>query len=149
MGIEKLDNLFNPKRIAVIGASDREGSIGAKILGNLIGVGYKGAVFPVNAFRDTVHGITAYPSIRKIPRVVDLAIIAVPAHTVPQIVEECGEAGVSGIIICSAGFGEVGEEGVLIEKKILESQKKYGMRIIGPNSFGIIRPKQILCHICR
>ena len=141
MGIEKLDNLFNPKRIAVIGASDREGSIGAKILGNLIGVGYKGAVFPVNAFRDTVHGITAYPSIRKIPRVVDLAIIAVPAHTVPQIVEECGEAGVSGIIICSAGFREVGEEGVLIEKKILESQKKYGMRIIGPNSFGIIRPK--------
>ncbi len=141
MGIEKLDNLFNPKRIAVIGASDREGSIGAKILGNLIGVGYKGAVYPVNAFRDTVHGITAYPSIRKISRVVDLAIIAVPAHTVPQIVEECGEAGVSGVIICSAGFSEVGEEGVLIEKKILESQKKYGMRIIGPNSFGIIRPK--------
>jgi len=141
MGIEKLNNLFNPKRIAVVGASDREGSIGAKILGNLIGVGYKGAVFPVNAFRDTVHGITAYPSISKIPRVIDLAIIAVPAHTVPQIVEECGEAGVSGIIICSAGFREVGEEGVLIEKKILEFQKKYGMRIIGPNSFGIIRPK--------
>ena len=141
MGIEKLNNLFNPKRIAVIGASDREGSIGAKILGNLIGVGYKGAVFPVNAFRDTVHGITAYPSISKIPRVIDLAIIAVPAHTVPQIVEECGEAGVSGIIICSAGFREVGEEGIIIEKKILGFQKKYGMRIIGPNSFGIIRPK--------
>ncbi|HUK84798.1 MAG TPA: acetate--CoA ligase family protein, partial [Candidatus Acidoferrum sp.] len=141
MGIEKLDNLFNPKRIAVIGASDREGSIGAKILGNLIGVGYKGAVYPVNAFRDTVHGIPAYPSIRKIPRIVDLAIIAVPAHTVPQIVEESGKAGVSGIIICSAGFREVGEEGILIEKKIIESQKKYGMRIIGPNSFGIIRPK--------
>jgi acetyltransferase len=141
MGIEKLDNLFNPKRIAVIGASDREGSIGAKILGNLIGVGYKGAVYPVNAFRDTVHGITAYPSVSKIPRLIDLAIIAVPAHTVPQIVEECGEAGVSAIIICSAGFREVGEEGMLIEKRILESQKKYGMRIIGPNSFGIIRPK--------
>ena len=141
MGIEKLNKLFNPKRIAVIGASDREGSIGAKILGNLIGVGYKGAVFPVNAFRDTVHGVTAYPSIIKIPRVVDLAIIAVPAHTVPQIVEECGEAGVSGIIICSAGFREVGEEGILIERKILGFQKKYGIRIIGPNSFGIMRPK--------
>ena len=141
MGIEKLNNLFNPKRIAVIGASDREGSIGAKILGNLIGVGYKGAVFPVNAFRDTVHGITAYPSISKIPRIIDLAIIAVPAHTVPQIIEECGVAGVSGVIICSAGFREIGEEGILIEKKILESQKKYGMRIIGPNSFGFIRPK--------
>ena len=141
MGIEKLDNLFNPKRIAVIGASDREGSIGAKILGNLIGVGYKGAVYPVNAFRDTVHGITAYPSVSKIPRVIDLAIIAVPAHTVPQVVEECGQAGVSAIIICSAGFREVGEEGLQIERRILECQKKYGMRIIGPNSFGVIRPK--------
>ena len=141
MGIEKLNNIFNPKRIAVIGASEREGSIGAKILRNLIGVGYKGAVFPVNAFRETVQGITAYPTISKIPRTIDLAIIATPAHTVPQIVEECGAAGVSGIIICSAGFIEVGEEGVLIEKRILEYQKKYGMRIIGPNSFGVIRPK--------
>src|ERR1700690_2562048 len=114
MGIEKLNNLFNPKRIAVIGASDREGSIGAKILGNLIGVGFKGAVFPVNAFSDTVHGITAYPSVSKIPRVIDLAIIATPAHTVPQIMQECGEAGVSGIIICSAGFREVGKEGIAI-----------------------------------
>ena len=144
MGIEKLNKIFNPKRIAVIGASDREGSIGAKILGNLIGVGYRGAVFPVNAFRETVQGITAYPSVRKIPRIIDLAIIATPAHTVPQIVEECGEAGVSGIIICSAGFQEVGEEGVDIEKRILEFQKKYGMRIIGPNSFGVIRPKTSL-----
>jgi acetyltransferase len=141
MGIEKLDNLFNPKRIAVIGASDRDGSIGGKILRNLIGVGYKGAVFPVNAFSDTVHGITAYPSISKIPRVIDLAIIATPAHTVPQIMQECGEAGVSGIIICSAGFREVGEEGIAIEKRILDCQRKYGMRIIGPNSFGVIRPK--------
>ena len=125
----------------MIGASEREGSIGAKILRNLIGVGYKGVVYPVNAFRETVQGITAYPSISKIPRTVDLAIIAVPAHTVPQVVEECGKAGVSGIIICSAGFREVGEEGFLIEQRLLELQKKYDMRIIGPNSFGVIRPK--------
>ena len=140
-GIEKLNKVFDPKRVAVIGASEREGSIGARILKNLIGVGYKGAVFPVNAFRDTVQGITAYPSISKIPRQIDLAIIATPAHTVPQIVKECGEAGVSGIIICSAGFREIGEEGRLIEKQILEWQKKYGVRIIGPHSLGIIRPK--------
>ncbi len=88
-----------------------------------------------------MQGITAYPSISKIPRTVDLAIIATPAHTIPQIVEECGKAGTSGIIICSAGFREVGEEGVLIEKRILRCQRKYGMRIIGPNSFGVIRPK--------
>jgi len=140
-GIEKLNKVFDPKRVAVIGASEREGSIGARILKNLIGVGYKGAVFPVNAFRDTVQGITAYPSISKIPRQIDLAIIATPAHTIPQIVKECGEAGVSGIIICSAGFREIGEEGRLIEKQILEWQKKYGVRIIGPHSLGIIRPK--------
>ena len=141
LGIEKLNKIFNPKRIAVIGASEREDSIGAKILRNLIEVGYKGTVFPVNAFRETVQGITAYPSISKIPEVIDLAIIATPAHTVPQIVEECGDAGVSGIIICSAGFREVGKEGIIIEKRILEYQRKYGMRIIGPNSFGVIRPK--------
>ena len=141
MGIEKLNHLFNPKRIAVIGASDRDHSIGGKILRNLIGVGFKGSVFPVNAFSDTVHGITAYPSISKIPRMVDLAIIATPAHTIPQIVEECGKAGVLGLIICSAGFQETGEEGIAIQKKIAATQKKYGMRIIGPNSFGIIRPK--------
>lgn len=141
LGIEKLNKIFNPKRIAVIGASEREDSIGAKILRNLIEVGYKGTVFPVNAFRETVQGITAYPGISKIPEVIDLAIIATPAHTVPQIVEECGEAGVSGIIICSAGFREVGQEGIIIEKRILDYQRKYGVRIIGPNSFGVIRPK--------
>lgn len=141
LGIEKLDKIFNPKRIAVIGASERADSIGAKILRNLIEAGYTGAVFPVNAFREKVQGLTAYPNICKIPGIIDLAIIATPAHTVPQIVEECGEAGVSGVIICSAGFREIGEEGKNIEKRILECQKKYCMRIIGPKSFGVIRPK--------
>jgi acetyltransferase len=141
LGIENLNRIFNPKRIAVIGASEREGSLGAKILRNLIGVGYKGTVFPVNPFRQTVQGITAYPSISKIPWKVDLAVIATPAHTVPQIVEECGKAGVSGIIIISAGFKEAGEDGAGLERQILEHQKKYNMRIIGPNSFGVIRPR--------
>ena len=107
MGIEKLNHIFNPKRIAVIGASERKGSIGAKILKNLIGVGFKGGVYPVNTFRQTIQGIPAYPNIGKIPRKIDLAIIATPAHTVPQLIEECGEAGVSGVIINSAGFREV------------------------------------------
>lgn len=142
MGIEKLNRIFNPRRIAVIGASEREGSIGTKILRNLVGVGYKGAVYPVNTFRQTVQGITAYPNISKVPRLVDLAIVATPrAHTVPQIVEECGKVGVSGIIICAAGFREIGEEGVALEEKILEHQRKYGMRILGPHSIGVIRPK--------
>ncbi|MFB3887866.1 MAG: bifunctional acetate--CoA ligase family protein/GNAT family N-acetyltransferase [Candidatus Bathyarchaeia archaeon] len=141
MGIENLNKIFNPQRIAVIGASDREDSLGAKILRNLIGVGYKGTVFPVNPFRQVVQGIMAYPSVSKIPRRVDLAIVATPAHTVPQIVEECGKTGVSGVVITSAGFREAGEDGEALERQILEHKRKYGMRIIGPNSFGIIRPK--------
>jgi acetyltransferase len=141
VGTENLDKIFNPRRIAIIGASDRENSLGAKLLRNLIGVGYKGVVYPVNPFRPTVQGITAYPSITKIPWQVDLAIIATPAHTVPQIVEECGKAGVAGIIIVSAGFKETGKEGEALEAQILKLKNQYGMRVIGPNSFGVMRPK--------
>ncbi len=141
MGTEKLDAIFNPRRIAIIGASDRERSIGAKLLRNLIGVGYKGVIYPVNPFRSTVQSITAYPSIKKIPWKVDLAVVATPAHTVPQIVEECGEAGVSGVIIISAGFKGCGKEGEVFEKQILAHQNRYNMRILGPNSLGVMRPK--------
>jgi acetyltransferase len=144
LGIENLNRIFNPKRIAVVGASNREGSIGAKIFSNLTGTGYKGEVFPVNPFRPTVQGITAYPSVNKIPCKIDLAIIATPAHTVPQVAEECGKAGVAGVIIISAGLNSTGEDGASLEKQLLEHQKKYGMRIIGPNSLGVIRPKNEL-----
>jgi acetyltransferase len=145
LGIENLNRIFNPKRIAVIGASDREGSIGAKIFSNLTGAGYTGTVYPVNPFRQTVQGVTAYPSISKVPDKIDLAVIATPAHIVPQVAEECGKAGVAGIIIISAGFKETGKDGADREKQLVEHQKKYGMRIIGPNSFGVIRPKINLC----
>jgi len=141
LGIEKLNRIFNPKHIAVIGASERKGSIGAKILSNLTSTGYAGRVFPVNPFRQTVQGLPAYPSISKVPCKVDLAVIVTPAHVVPQIIEECGRAGVSGTIIISAGLKEIGEADRSLEKQVLEHQRKYGMRIIGPNSFGVIRPK--------
>jgi acetyltransferase len=144
LGIENLNRIFNPKRIAVIGASDREGSIGAKIFSNLTGAGYKGEVFPVNPFRQTVQGMNAYPSVSKIPSEIDLAVIATPAHTVPQVVEDCGKAGVAGVIIISAGLKETGANGASLEKQLLEHQKKYGIRVIGPNSLGVIRPKNNL-----
>lgn len=140
MGLENLEKIFNPKRIAVIGASERARSVGAKILKNLVGVGYKGVVYPVNPFNPTVQGITAYPNISKIPWPVDLAIIATPAHVVPQLIDECGKAGVSGIIIVSAGFRETGLIGGVLEKQIVKYKNEYGMRIIGPNSFGVMRP---------
>ena len=141
MGIENLDRIFNPKRIAVIGASEREGSVGAKILRNLTNTGFAGEVYAVNPFRHDVQGKTAYPSVSKIPEKLDLAVIATPAQTVPKIVEECGTAGIPAVIIVSAGFREVGEAGESLERQLIEHQKKFSMRIIGPNSFGVMRPK--------
>ena len=141
MGIEKLDRIFNPQHVAVVGASEREGSIGSKILRNLMTLGFAGRVFPVNPNRQVIQGLTAYPRISLLPERVDLAIIATPADSVPSIVEECGVTGVSGVVIVSAGFKETGQHGIDLERKIREHQSKYGLRIIGPRSFGIIRPK--------
>jgi acetyltransferase len=140
LSIENLNCFFNPKAIAVIGASEREGSLGARILHNLI-ESYQGLVFPVNPFRQTIQGITAYPSVNRVPSKLDLAIIATPAHTIPQIVEECGKAGVQNIIIVSAGLNEKDETGQRLIRQILEHKRAYGIRIIGPNSLGVIRPK--------
>ena len=138
-----LKGFFNPKAIAIIGASERVDSIGNRILHNLIG-GYQGKIFPVNSFRQSVQGLTAYPSIDRVPSKVDLAIISTPAHTVPQLVEECGRAGVLNAVIVSAGFRECDTVGKELSRRILDCKKAFGMRIIGPNSFGIIRPNSNL-----
>ncbi len=140
MGVENLGFFFNPRVIAVIGASSREESIGGKILRNLAGQ-YDGLVFPVNPFRRTVQGITAFPSVERLPSKPDLVIIATPAHTIPQILEECGKASVTNIIIVSAGFEKNVEDGKKLHERILELKRIYKLRILGPNSFGVIRPK--------
>jgi acetyltransferase len=106
----------------------------------LIGVGFKGVIYPVNPFYQSIQGITAYPSVKKIPWKVDLAVIATPAHIVPQVVEECGEAGIKGIIIVSSGFSESGPEGKTLEEKLLKLKKTYNLRIVGPNCLGVMRP---------
>ncbi|MEM1586677.1 MAG: bifunctional acetate--CoA ligase family protein/GNAT family N-acetyltransferase [Candidatus Bathyarchaeia archaeon] len=138
MGIEGLDKIFNPRRIAVIGASNKEGSVGYKIFNNIIG--FRGFIYPVNPFSQSIQGITAYPSIKRIPWQVDLAVIATPAHVVPEVVEECGEAGVIGIIIVSSGFRETDQRGRALEEEILRIKSRFGLRIIGPNCLGVIRP---------
>jgi acetyltransferase len=140
LGAENLNSFFNPKKIAVIGASNRDDSAGGKILRNLLG-SYKGSVFPVNPFHLEIQGIAAYPSICRVPERIDLAIIATPSHTIPQIVEECGKAKVQSIIIVSADLSRCDEDGEELVRQILEHKKSYGLRIIGPNSLGIIRPK--------
>ena len=138
--MENLKCFFNPRAIAVIGASESEDSLGARILRNLK-ESCHGLIFPVNPFKQTVQGIIAYPSVDKVPSKIDLAIIATPAHTIPQIIEECGKSGVRSVIIVSAGLNENDETGQDLIRQIIEHKNTYGVRIIGPNSLGVIRPK--------
>ena len=135
-----LEKIFNPKNVAIVGASDEEGTVGYALMRNFIEYGFEGKIYPVNIRKTEVHGLKAYQTIEEIPEPVDLAVIATPAKTVPDVVEQCGKAGVKGVIIISAGFKEIGSEGKALEDKILEIKKKYSLRIIGPNCLGVIRP---------
>ncbi len=135
-----LDAIFAPRNVAVIGASETVGSVGRTLLWNLISHPFGGTIFPVNPKRDNVLGIHAYNRVADIPAQVDLAVIVTPARTVPGLIEECVQAGVKGAIIISAGFKEIGEEGVKLEQEILEKARRAKMRIIGPNCLGVMSP---------
>ncbi|MBR8840347.1 MAG: bifunctional acetate--CoA ligase family protein/GNAT family N-acetyltransferase [Stigonema ocellatum SAG 48.90 = DSM 106950] len=139
--LSPLDAIFAPKSVAVIGASEKLGSVGRTLLWNLIGNPFGGTVFPVNPKRHSVLGIKAYPSISNLPESVDLAVIATPAPTVPGIIGECVDAGVKGAIILSAGFKESGVAGVLLEQQILSLSQRGKIRIIGPNCLGVMNPR--------
>ena len=131
--------MFDPKTIALIGATEKEGAVGRTILENLLRS--KGRrIFPVNPHTSKVLDVESYPAIAGVPEHVDLAVVATPARSVPGVVEECGQAGVEGVVIISAGFKEIGEEGTLLESEIDGLRKKYGMRIMGPNCLGFVRP---------
>ncbi|MEW6333825.1 MAG: bifunctional acetate--CoA ligase family protein/GNAT family N-acetyltransferase [Thermodesulfobacteriota bacterium] len=138
-----LQKIFNPSTIAVIGATEKEGSFGRAVLENALASGGR-TVYPVNPNHETVLGSPCWSHIGQVPGPVDLAMIATPAATVPGIVEACGEAGVEGLVIISAGFRETGEEGRKLEAEILRVNKPYGMRIIGPNCLGVMRPAENL-----
>ncbi|HDH06865.1 MAG TPA: CoA-binding protein [Thermoproteales archaeon] len=134
-----IDLFFNPKAIAVIGASREEEKPGHVILRNLLlnkekGV-LKSEVYPVNPKAKEILGVKCYPSVKDIPGIVDSAVIVVPARIVPAVMEDCGQKGVKAVTIISAGFSEIGN--VELEKKVLEIARKYGIRIIGPNCLGI------------
>jgi acetyltransferase len=141
MAIKKLDSIFKPKRIALIGVSNNPNSVGGITLRNLVGGGYNGVVYPVNPKREAVFGIPCYPDVKSLPKVPDLAVIMTAAQFVPQIVRECGEVGIHGIIIMSAGFKEAGEEGKNLEDEVKAEKSKFpDMRVIGPNCLGILVP---------
>jgi acetyltransferase len=135
-----LEFFFSPKTVAVIGASEKPDSVGRTILWNLIGSPFGGTVYPVNPKRHSVLGIKAYPSVSEIPEPIELAVIATPAATVPGIVRECGEVGAKGAIIISAGFREAGPAGARLEEEVLAEARAAGMRLIGPNCLGVMRP---------
>jgi len=135
-----MEQFFDPKSIAVIGANDRQGSIGAALIDNLIQGGYSGTVIPVNPNHETVRGLKAYATITQVEPAPELAIIATPIATAPEIVRQCVRAGTQGVIIISAGGKELGEAGSFIEEQIQGAAEGSGMRIIGPNCMGVIRP---------
>lgn len=135
-----LDKIFNPRSVAVVGASDETGTVGYSLMKNLIDMKFEGEIYPVNIRKPEILGYKAYASVEQILEPVDLAVIATPAKTVPDVVEQCGKVGIKGLVIISAGFKEIGPEGQALEKRILETKKKYGLRIIGPNCLGVIRP---------
>jgi acetyltransferase len=135
-----LTSIFAPKNVAVIGATEKEGSVGRTILWNLISSPFGGAVFPINPKRPSLLGIKAYPSIKDVPDQVDLAVIVTPSTSIPGLVAECVDSGVKGAIVISAGFKETGPDGVELERRMLENARKGGLRIVGPNCLGVMSP---------
>ena len=134
-----LDAIFAPKNVAVIGATETQGSVGRTVLWNLISSPFGGTVFPVNPKRPSVLGIKAYSSIKAIPDQVDLVVVCIPAKAVPATIKEAVECGVKGAIIISAGFSELGEEGTRLMHETLDIARGH-MRIVGPNCLGIANP---------
>ena len=140
MGKYYLDSLFNPASIAVIGASNRPNSVGMKVFDNLLKEKFAGKLYPINLKHKKIQGHRAFASIREISEPIDLVIIMTPAETVPAAISECGEKGVKAAIIISAGFSEGGDKGRELEQAFLKLAHQYGMRVIGPNCLGMMRP---------
>lgn len=135
-----MDVFFQPRSVAVIGATDREGHVGRTVLWNLISSPFGGTVFPINPKKNSVLGIQAYANVSSLPEPPDLAIIVTPAETVPALVQECAGIGVRGAVVISAGFRESSARGLELESQILRVARSANMRIIGPNCLGVMCP---------
>ncbi|MGH2963205.1 MAG: CoA-binding protein, partial [Solirubrobacterales bacterium] len=132
-----LDRLFHPRSIAVVGASDREGSYGGQTLLNLATIGYEGEAWGVNPRRESVHGRDCFPSLRALPKVPDAVVVAVPASSVPEVIAEAGELGCGGAVVYSAGFAEV-EDGRELEAELVAAARRHELPVCGPNGNGIV-----------
>jgi acetyl coenzyme A synthetase (ADP forming)-like protein len=133
-----MERLFRPRSVAVIGASNQPGTIGYALVRNLVSQEYTGPVYPINPKYNVVHSVPCYASLREVPREVDLAVIAVPAADVPQVVRECASKHVYALLIISAGFAEIGPAGQALQDEVLEIARRHGMRVVGPNCLGML-----------
>ncbi len=140
MNTHYLTSLFTPKTIALFGASDRENSVGGVVFRNLLSAGYEGRIYAINPKHETVQGEKAYATLADVGEAVDLAVVATPASTIPAIVEACGEHGIKMMLILSAGFRETGEEGRKLEDRVTQLVERHGIRMMGPNCLGLMRP---------
>jgi acetyltransferase len=137
-----LEKFFDPQSVAIVGASSQKNKVGFEILHNMIQAGYPGKIYPVNNKADSIEGLKCYPDLPSIGDVPDLVVIVVPAPVVPAIMLQCGKVGVKAVIIITAGFKEVGKDGLALEQKILQTANQYGIRVIGPNCLGLIAPSR-------
>ncbi len=133
-----LDPIFSPRSVAVIGASRRRDSLGFSLLHNLVINEFSGAIFPVNPFAQAIHSLKCYPSVAAIPDPLDLAVVMVPRLQVQEVVEACIAKGVRGLVLITAGFSKTGEEGAARERRLRETVRAAGIRMIGPNCMGVI-----------
>jgi len=136
-----MKRIFNPETVAIFGATNRKESIGHAVMKNVVGSGFEGVIYPINLKRRSVFGIKAYKNLNDTDDTIDLAVIATPTRTVIDIVKQCGKHGVGGIVIITSGFIDAGEKGAEMLEEIKILAEKYRIRIIGPNSFGFIKPK--------
>ncbi len=133
-----LSSLLKPEAVAIVGASRTPGKIGNFLVKNIIASGYGGKVYPINPREEEIEGLKCYPDLLAVQKKIDLAVVAVPAARAPEVAEQCGQAGVKGLVVISAGFKEVGPAGMALEKELLRICRNYGMRLVGPNCVGVI-----------
>ncbi len=136
--MSELISLMRPQSVAIIGASNTPGKIGYAVVQNMKSSGFKGHIYPINPKEDEIAGLKAYPSITDVGQPVDVAVLCVPAKVSVPVAEECGKAGAKHLIVITAGFKEVGKEGRELERKLVETARKYGMTIVGPNCLGVM-----------
>ena len=136
-----LQKIFEPQSVAIVGASDRDNSVGAQVMRNIRESGFRGEIYPVNPKHQKIQGINAYASISDIDHPIDLVVIAIPARAIPGVMRECGDHGVGAAIVLSAGFAEIGKRGKALQHEIVDIARTFDIPLVGPNCLGVIRPR--------